>query len=187
MSLPDIGVEVDFVVYREGSRVRGSELNRLVDVLMSEGYCVDVEGGSNPRLEVKLCRPIKNVKHIVKYFDSIIMKLRSMGYEVDLSRGRTHITMDYPVDREPCFGGRFLRRYLDLVLLLDNFDREFTSISALSRSNRVIIPLESRVMFLIEGENNDIALISERGFNYWLILDRELLELLARGEVSIEG
>ncbi|NPA70779.1 MAG: hypothetical protein GXO26_08215 [Crenarchaeota archaeon] len=187
MSLPDIGVEIDFTVYREGSRVRGRELHRLVDMLAGEGYCISIEGGPSPRLEVKLCKPVKDVRQIVNYFDSIIRRLRDMGYSVDLSRGRTHITLDYLVDHEPCFGGSFMRKYLNLVLLLDNFDRKVTSISALSRSNRPIIPLESRIMFLIEGMRNNVELVKERGCNYWLVLDRELLELLARGEVSIEG
>jgi hypothetical protein len=129
-ALPDIGVEMEIVLEKDGHVVYEKHLVEEVATRLGElGFCVSVEGRAGslpPRIEVKLCRPLKNLEDIRKYFESAIEKIRELGYEPRVEKwgtysGSVHITISDPMGLVASSG--FAR---ELYYLLDNFDSRYT-------------------------------------------------------------
>lgn len=130
-ALPSIGVELEVilrdtvtgrVVYDEGV------IESIREKLEREGFCVGTEAGGTrlpPRIEIVLCRPIKDVREIVEYFRKAIEKLRELGYEPIFKwhgfSGSTHVTLDMPLKELP---DEFKGLLYKLSALTDTYDRK---------------------------------------------------------------
>jgi len=128
--LPRIGMEMELVILKNGRVVRDEdELCEVLEELKREGFCGYVEtfGSLPPRLEITLCKPIKDVRKIVEYYRKLIEKLRELGYEVKIRWGKysgsIHVTLDDSTSYDTSLSAFTVS---DLALLFDAFSDEYT-------------------------------------------------------------
>jgi len=203
LPLPNIGLEIELVILdRDGNVIYDEDvIESIVDELELDGFCVDYEhtwGSTPPRVELKLCKPIKNVREIVNYVADAIDKICRLGYNVRLGTfgkhsGSIHVTLDYPLDRAFSLHDMFfLRSYLDTVLLFDNVMKGYTCYRASTYDTlSPTIPIHGRItmsrndvnenkMFIIDDSEDllKIVIMNKGG--------RELLEALASGRARID-
>ncbi len=128
--LPNFGIEYEIVLERNGRVVYDEdEITKIVDTLRDLGFCVGYEsraGHLPPRIEIKLCKPTRNIDEIVNYFKKALEEIRKLGYEPRIERwgessGSVHVTID-----EVKYLLKTNTFVPSLYLLTDNFSKKST-------------------------------------------------------------